>query len=342
MPAQRMIVLLVGILSLFAAGPVGVAHSQDKAALERGRELCGLFYDEKLDAVWERLSQPMKDVFGGLDGLKTFRAQIATQLGREVEINTESVEAQGELRIYSRTARFEKLSTPMAVQWTLDPKGTVMGFFIAPPPREAASDFLAYETKTSLRLPFQGEWYVFWGGRKVSQNYHAVTRNQRFAYDLVIRKQASSHTGEGKVNEDYHCFGQPILAPGPGFVVAAEDGIEDNVPGKMNPRMPLGNHVMLDHGNGEFSFLAHLRKGSLKVKAGDRVEAGQVLGACGNSGNSSEPHLHYHLQNSPEFAKGAGLPAQFVNYAADGQSVDRGEPTRGQLIQSAGRNRAAK
>ena len=119
---------------------------------------------------------------------------------------------------------------------------------------------------------------------------------------------------------------------------AAEDEIEDNAPGVMNPRRPLGNHVILDHRNGEFSVLAHLHQGSLTVKTGDRVKAGQVLGTCGNSGNSSEPHLHYHLQNSPEFKTGAGLPAQFVDYSADGQSVDRGEPTRGQFIHAAGRD----
>jgi hypothetical protein len=217
------------------------------------------------------------------------------------------------------------------VQWTLDEQDAVIGFLITPLPSEAPSEYLEYGTKTALRLPFQGEWYVFWGGRKVLENYHAVTRNQRFAYDFLIRKAGLSHTGDGKRNEDYHCFGQPVLAPAAGRVHAVEDGIEDNVPGVMNSREPVGNHVILDHGNGEFSFLAHLRKGSVRVKPGDRAMAG---GVCGNSGNSSEPHLHYHLQNSAEFGKGAGLPAQFVDYSADGQRVDRGEPIRGQVVQA--------
>jgi murein DD-endopeptidase MepM/ murein hydrolase activator NlpD len=62
------------------------------------------------------------------------------------------------------------------------------------------------------------------------------------------------------------------------------------------------------------------------------VQRGEVLGRCGNSGNSSEAHLHYHLQNTPEFNQGEGLPPQFQNYVADGQVVSRGEPIRGQKI----------
>jgi murein DD-endopeptidase MepM/ murein hydrolase activator NlpD len=68
------------------------------------------------------------------------------------------------------------------------------------------------------------------------------------------------------------------------------------------------------------------------VKAGQRVVAGQELGRCGNSGNTSEPHLHFHLQDAPEFGQGNGLPAFFEHYIADGEAVERGEPVRGQTI----------
>ena len=114
----------------------------------------------------------------------------------------------------------------------------------------------------------------------------------------------------------------------------AEDGIAENLPGVMNAEQPLGNHVILDHGNGEYSFLAHFKNGSLAVSVGDEVAAGDILGLCGNSGNSSEPHLHYHLQTTPTFGAGDGLPAQFLNYLADGKSVANGEPTRGQHIKN--------
>ncbi|HEX6938406.1 MAG TPA: M23 family metallopeptidase [Longimicrobiales bacterium] len=119
-------------------------------------------------------------------------------------------------------------------------------------------------------------------------------------------------------------------------VAASRDGIEDNRPGVLNAAEPLGNHVVLGHGNGEYSFLAHLRKGSVRVRVGDRVSAGDRVGECGNSGDSSEPHLHYHLQTTPDFGRGAGLPAQFREYVAGGEPVERGEPVQGQRIRPAG------
>ena len=100
----------------------------------------------------------------------------------------------------------------------------------------------------------------------------------------------------------------------------------------MNPAQPAGNHVVIDHGNGEYSLLAHFRRGTVTVHAGDRVKAGELLGHCGNSGNSSEPHLHIHLQNASKFGSGEGLPMQFRDYCANGKPVATGEPRKGQTI----------
>jgi murein DD-endopeptidase MepM/ murein hydrolase activator NlpD len=209
--------------------------------------------------------------------------------------------------------------------------GQLVAFGIQPA-GEAPSEFLDYRTKAKLRLPFDGTWTVFWGGRTIQQNQHAVSPGQRFAYDILQQRDGASHAGDGAKNEDYYCFGQPILAPGAGRVVAAVDGIADNIPGQANPTEPCGNHVIVDLGHDEFLLLAHLRKGSVKVKPGERVVAGRKLGLCGNSGNSSEPHLHVHLQTTADLADGKGLPLQFQHYLADGEPVDRGEPTKGQQI----------
>ena len=188
-------------------------------------------------------------------------------------------------------------------------------------------------TKTTLRLPFEGTWTVAWGGRTIEENYHAISRDQRFAYDLYVAKNGATHGGDGTRNEDYFAYGRPILAPGSGRVVTVVDGVAENVPGKMPTDAPAGNHVVIDHGNGEYSLLAHLVPGSLRVRVGDAVKPGQVIGKCGNSGHSSEPHLHYHLQTTATFGGDAeGLPAPFRGYIADGKPVVRGEPVRGQLI----------
>ena len=325
---QRAILMIALLFGL-----TGMARAQDERALERARDLTRLFYEERLDALWEQFAPPMKELFGGLQGLKSFREQVELQFGQEVGVVSERVGSIGGSKVYLRTARFEKVPEPILVQWSFDTEGSITGLLVTAA-KEAPTDYLEYQTKTKLHLPFQGQWYVFWGGRKLSQNYHAASRDQRFAYDFVIMKQDSTHTGEGKRNEDYYCFGKPILAPGPGTIHAVENEIEDNVPGVMNATQPMGNYVIIDHGNGEFSFLAHLRRGSLKVKKGDQVNAGDLLGVCGNSGHSSEPHLHYHVQNTPEPFKGSGLPAQFLDYVADGQPVNRGEPVRGQKVRA--------
>lgn len=326
--------MIYGILmaALLAAPPTDKPAADPQ---ETGRRYTEWFYAGKTAELWERFTPEMKSALGSVDSLRGFREQVAAQLGAEESVTSERVTPSPPFQVYTRIARFAKVPMPVVVQWSLDAEGRVTGFFIRPRQDEAApTSHLEYKTKTPLRLPFDGEWTVYWGGRKLEENYHAVTVDQRFAYDLVIVKDGSVHTGDGGTNEQYHCFGQPILAPGPGKVATAVDGIADNRPGpgNMNPEHPPGNHVVIDHGNGEYSLLGHLRQGSVAVKPGDVVKAGDRLGVCGNSGNSSMPHLHYHLQTSPTFGEGEGLPTQFLHYVADGKKVERGEPVRGQAI----------
>lgn len=199
-------------------------------------------------------------------------------------------------------------------------------------PDAADSAYLNYQTKTELELPFNEEWWVFWGGRSVEENYHAALREQRFALDIVQRINGSTHTSNGSKNEDYYCFGKTLNAPGNGTIVTIINDIEDNIPGQFNTDVPTGNLVVIDHENGEFSLLAHFKKGSIIVSVGDQVLKGQELGKAGNSGNSSEPHLHYHLQTTADPFDGEGLPAQFLDYYADDIFVKKGEPIKNQLI----------
>ncbi len=198
----------------------------------------------------------------------------------------------------------------------------------------AASNFLSYQPRTRLQLPFSGEWHVYWGGRTIAQNYHAAARDQRFAYDFLILRAGKSFRDAGEKNDDYFCFGQPVFAPADGLVFSRGDDVPDNPPGEMNAEHPLGNYVILDHGDGEFSVLAHLRHGTVRVQGGERIRAGHLLGECGNSGRSSEAHLHYHLQNTGIPFRGEGLPVFFVEYLADAEPVTRGEPVARQTVRS--------
>lgn len=318
-------------------GVVGTARAQVATGVEAGRTYTAWLYEGETDRLWERFGEPLRQLFGGVAGLDGFRTQVYAQLGAEAELLGEDVVDLGGETSYRRMVRFEKFGGPVLVTWVYDDAGAVLGFSVSPPAPPAPTRHEAYETRTPLRLPFDGEWAVIWGGRTVEQNYHAATVDQRFAYDLVVIRDGRRHRGDPTDNASYHCWGVPVVAPAAGRVVVARDGIADNRPGEVNPSEPAGNHVVLDHGNGEFSFLAHFREGSVKVAVGDVVEAGTVLGECGNSGNSSEPHLHYHLQSTPTLGEGEGLPAQFRDYMADGVTVERGEPIQGQRIRPASR-----
>ena len=114
------------------------------------------------------------------------------------------------------------------------------------------------------------------------------------------------------------------------------DGVRDNIPGSMNPYSALGNAVFIQHSEYEVSILAHLKMGSIRVKPGDEVKAGQFLGLCGNSGNSSEPHLHYHLQNTFIIQFGTGIKCFFKNViiTEDGESTIKGDysPIKGDTV----------
>jgi hypothetical protein len=325
--------LAVSCLALTVGALLASSSRADVRPIELGRKHCDLFYESQIAALWANMSAAMRNVLGSEENLKAFRAQVGEQLGQEVAVVSEAEEDVAGAHIYLRTARFEKIDRLIHVQWAFDDAGVVTGFYVRPVQKEAPTEFLDYETKTTLVLPFEEEWLVVWGGRTVDKNQHAVAADQRFAYDILKTKDGATHEGEGKANEDYYCFGQRIFAPAAGVVVSAENAVDDNVPpGKMNPRQATGNHVIIDHGNGEYSFLAHLKRGSVAVRQLQHVESGDLLGLCGNSGNSSEAHLHYHLQNTPVFQEGQGLPAPFQNYVADGTAVSRGEPLRGQTI----------
>ena len=277
--------------------------------------------------------------------LKDSASWVATQqgmhgqLGALTRIKDESVMRGTGMWVWTARSVFAKAPVTIEILAAFTPEGRITGLLMRPARTEAPklypSPHLDYETKTSLHLPLRGTWDVFWGGRTLEQNYHAAFRDQRFAHDLLILKDGSSHKGDGKALTDYYAYGQSVLAPAAGKVVWLCDSLPDNVPGKMDPAHATGNSLVLDHGNGEFSLLAHLQPHSLKVKLGDMVRAGQVLGLCGNSGNTTEPHVHYHLQDSPRPFDGDGLPAQFVDLVVDGRPVARAEILKGQKVANA-------
>ena len=169
-------------------------------------------------------------------------------------------------------------------------------------------------------LPFTGTWTVAQGGITPDTSHSWDIPNQRYAYDFIITdEEGRSHRGDGGRLNDYYCFGRDILAPKDGVVVDVRDGERDfPYPGSgmLDPlaRDARGNYVLIRHGPKEYSLLAHLQRGSIRVCPGEPVRQGQVVGRCGNSGHSTEPHLHFHVEDHPSFYFGAGIPVMFDGY----------------------------
>jgi hypothetical protein len=138
---------------------------------------------------------------------------------------------------------------------------------------------------------------------------------ERFAVDWIqLGADGNSFTGNQSENRSYHCYGAEVLAVADGKVVGVKDGIKENVPNAAKMAVPItletigGNYVMEDIGAGRYAFYAHLIPSTIGVKVGDSVSAGKRLAKLGNSGNSTEPHLHFHLCDSPNPLLCNGLP----------------------------------
>jgi hypothetical protein len=188
----------------------------------------------------------------------------------------------------------------------------------------------AYEQKTSLIFPFRGPGLVSQGGALASGHRN---RSGLYALDALGLSATYGPMRVAQPDTDpasYAGWGREIVAPAAGEVVMARNDRPDQpVAGKSDPTYFLpaypdggdpGNHVVLDHGGGEFSMIAHMQKGSVRVKLGDVVAQGQVLGLLGNSGDTSGPHVHYQLQNGPDWERSDALPSRFANV----DSLERG------------------
>lgn len=152
-------------------------------------------------------------------------------------------------------------------------------------------------SKVEYRLPFDGEWTVVNGGLEKEYSHSWGVPTQRYAYDFLIMDDAgiSFNGGNPEIVSAYRCYGKEVYAPADGMVVEIGTDCED---GK----------IMLPE---EYGFIGHLQPQSICVKPGEKVQAGQVIAKCGNTGNSSEPHIHFHVQDGKSFFTSAGIPIVF-------------------------------
>lgn len=187
---------------------------------------------------------------------------------------------------------------------------------------------------TKMILPFKEEWFVFWGGTEVTQNYHVAYPNQKYAYDIMMVKDGKSYKGDPKNNENYYVFGKEIIAPCDAKVVKVITGVHDNIPGELNPQQLTGNTVVLETQNKEYLLFAHLKLGSVNVEEGQMVKQGDLLGKCGNSGNTTEAHLHLSLQNTIEMSEATGGKLFFDKILVNGEIKEDYLPVKNDKIQN--------
>lgn len=215
-----------------------------------------------------------------------------------------------------------------------------------------AQDFTARIASESpplrLILPLAGRVMV-WDGHDLNAHHRRFdfvalqrvgyrSNADRYSYDLVLVDAQNRMTrGPGDANEAYIGFKAPVRAPADGVVAEARDDSPNNRQfdqraARANLNLTFGNYLVIDHGHGRFSLLGHISQGSLKVKPGDRVKAGQTVAAVGAAGSSLFPHLHYELIDGPSTATAEGLPSYFQGLTRLRGS--KGTPVRGVSIDS--------
>jgi murein DD-endopeptidase MepM/ murein hydrolase activator NlpD len=316
---MKNILILITFLSIF-----NTANSQiEKENYKQVSTRFVSFYNvDKNDSIVAMFSQEMNAALP-LDKFSQVTAGLKVQFG--VIKKLRFVRLQSASALYETT--FDKAVLGMTI--TLNPKNEIAGLLFKP--YNEAKEIIRNNTK--MKLPFKGEWSVTWGGDTKEQNYHVESVAQKNAFDfLIYDEKGLTHKGTGEANEDYYAFGKELYAPCDGEVVLVVDGIKDNIPGVLNPIYIPGNTVIIKTANSEFVFFAHFKQHSIVVKQGQKVTTGALLGLCGNSGNSSEPHLHFHLQNTEDMTKATGAKCFFDQLKVNGVFKSDYSPVKGDKI----------
>ena len=285
------------------------------------------FNSSDYNGIFELFSDNMKNALPK-EQANQFFVGLKTQAGK-INARDFTKYVRGSFASYKTT--FE--NGVFAVNISTDNQLKINGLYIEPFKEDNLPKIERNSTK--LILPFKDKWTVTWGGDTAELNYHVESKAQKNAFDFVITDEnGKSYKTDGKTNEDYYAFGKELIAPCDAEVVLSVDGIKDNIPGELNPIYIPGNTVILKTKNDEFLFFAHFKQNSIVVKQGQKVKQGELLGLCGNSGNSSEAHLHFHIQNIEDMNKATGAKSYFSEIFVNGKLNKDYSPIKGEKVKN--------
>lgn len=189
-----------------------------------------------------------------------------------------------------------------------------------------------------MQLPFLGRWMV-------SQGYEGSTTHLGDwgkALDFVVLDQEmKTYRLPGKSVSDFYTFNKPVLAPADGYIYDLISDTEENPINEVNTDRNWGNSIVINHGNGKFSQISHLKKDSISVKIGAYVARGLMIAKCGNSGRSPEPHLHFQVQEIPIIgAKTIAHPLSYfiASTHQESQFIEQGIPEVGTFVENVSAN----
>jgi murein DD-endopeptidase MepM/ murein hydrolase activator NlpD len=295
-----------------------------------GEEIVEAINRNDQEAILRMLSRPVREL-NSPESIKKTIDWVIQQKGKIKRIG-ECVVVDDSAHIYLVA---ERGSWNLSFVLTAD--GLLAGFMFRDAPPAIPTPL---RNSVRLNLPFRGEWHVKWGGLKIEDNFHfEFDGDTKYASDFtLLDNEDFPFRNNGETNEDFYAYNEEVVAVAVGEVVTVVEGVYDNRPGSINPHSNSGNMVIIKHAANEYSCYMHLRMRSVLVKVGDRVETGQVLGRCGNSGLSSGPHLHFHMMNTEIAADASGFPAYFsdVLLSKDGKSKHYNEylPIKGDYVKS--------
>lgn len=266
----------------------------------------------------------------GILKLLEFQFPISKFFGEEVVLSASTKLTHAQAVILPHTV-FEVKGQPQSVRVKVegvDPAGQNVK-------AEGSIPISMFQSAIEYDFPLRGTWYI--GASGTLHSHHRWAAMEEFALDILqVAERSKSYKTTGLTSQDYFAFGQDVIAVADGTVVEAADKYADD-DAKLkqenetydqydqriqseqmqslaqDPYTVAGNYIVIRHNDSEYSMYAHLKKGSVKIKKGDVIRRGQVIASVGNTGSSTEPHLHFQLQDSSDPLRSRALPVRFRN-----------------------------